>query len=102
MTWIGVFKIKHPLAYVFVVGNATYNSLCQSVGRPVGNAFAFSMKTASTAPAQLITAFAQLITALAQLLLPLLQLITAPAQQFATRVFLLCRSCPENSFTSSL
>ena len=64
---------------IFVAGNATYNSLCRSVGWSVGNAFAFSMRTAFSAPAQLITAPARLITT------PALH-ITAPAQPPATGV----------------
>ena len=62
----------------FVAGNATYKPL--SVGRSVGHAFTFCMRTAFTAPAQLITAPAQLITAPAQLITAPAQLITAPAQ----------------------
>ena len=68
---------------IFVAGNATYNSLCLlvglSVGRSVGHTFAFSMRTAFTAPAQLITAPVQLITAPAQFITAPAQLITAPA-----------------------
>ena len=48
---------------VFVAGNATYKSLCLSVGRLFGHTFTFSMRTALTAPALLITAPAHLITA---------------------------------------
>ena len=50
---------------LFVVGNATYRSLCLSVGWSVGHAFTFSVRMAFNAPAKLFTAPAQLITALA-------------------------------------
>ena len=63
---------------VFVADNATYESLCPSVGRSVGHTV--SMRTAFAAPVQLITAPVQLITVPAQLITAPAQLITAPAQ----------------------
>ena len=57
-------KITEILVHsFFVAGNATYKSLCLLVGRSVGHAFTFSMRTAFTAPAKLIAAPAQLYTA---------------------------------------
>ena len=69
---------------IFTVGNATYKSLCLSVSRLVSHTFIFSIRTALTALAHIISAPAQLKSAPAQLNTAPAQLVTAPAQLPAT------------------